>query len=117
MTFASAIPILYPLGLISIIFTYWIDKILFLRFYKIPPQYDDVLAERAINIVKLGLLMHIIASIYIFSNSDILTVQFKTDELTLGTSINGFFYSYMIKLKSGINQFTGILNLPSLDEI
>ena len=48
-----------------------------MKFYKTPPQYDDVLAERALNIVKLGLIVHIIMNIYIFSNSDILTVQFK----------------------------------------
>lgn len=79
MTFASAIPILYLIGLIFVIFTYWTDKILFLKFYKIPPQYDHVLADRAIIIIKLGLIVHIIMSIYIFSNSDILTEKFKTD--------------------------------------
>ena len=117
MTFASAIPILYLLGLIFIIFAYWTDKILFLKFYKTPPQYDDMLAERALNIVKLGLIVHIIMNIYIFSNSDILTVQFKTGGLTLGSSINGFFYNFMVKMKSGLNEFTAILNLPTLNDI
>jgi hypothetical protein len=98
-------------------FTYWTDKILFLKFYKIPPQYDDVIAERAINIVKFGLMVHIIMTIYIFSNSDILSVQFESGGLTLGSSINGFFYNFMIKLKVGLNQLATILNLPSLDAI
>ena len=76
-----------------------------------------MLAERAINIVKFGLIVHIIMTIYIFSNSDILSVQFKAGGLTLGSSINGFFYNFMIKVKSGLNQLTTMLNLPSLDEI
>ena len=92
MSFASALPILYPIGFFCIIFIYWTDKILFLRLYKKPPLYDGDLAERALSMIKLGLFIHIILSIYIYSNSDILTDSFKNASLTIGNEMSGFFY-------------------------
>jgi hypothetical protein len=95
MTFASALPILYPIGLISIIFIYWTDKYLFLRLYKKPPLYDGDLADRALTMIKLGLFIHIILSIYIYSNNEILSASFKSESLTIGEEVHGFFYLFM----------------------
>ena len=47
MTFGAAMPIMYPLGFVCAFFNFWIDKILFLRVYRKPPLYDDLLAVRA----------------------------------------------------------------------
>lgn len=93
--FATGLPILYPIGFISIIFIYWTDKMLFLRLYKKPPLYDGDLADRALVMIKLSLLIHIILSIYIYSNNDILTYTFYSESLTIGEEIHGFFYYFM----------------------
>ena len=45
MTFSAAIPVLYMAGFILCFVTYWTDKSLFLKFYKIPPKHGSHLAH------------------------------------------------------------------------
>jgi len=45
MMYSTAIPFLYACGLITCFLSYWVDKILFLRLYKIPPRYGLDLAK------------------------------------------------------------------------
>jgi hypothetical protein len=68
---------------------------LFLRLYKKPPLYDGDLADRALTMIKLGLFIHIILSIYIYSNNEILSASFKSESLTIGEEVHGFFYLFM----------------------
>ena len=39
LAFASGMPLMLPIAAFSFILAYWVDKWLFLRFYRIPPQY------------------------------------------------------------------------------
>mmetsp|Transcript_2180 Transcript_2180/g.3247 ORF Transcript_2180/g.3247 Transcript_2180/m.3247 type:complete len:128 (+) Transcript_2180:3189-3572(+) len=73
MTFASGIPLLYPVGMLCAFMNYWTDKYLFLRLYKRPPLYDDGMAVRARILLKVAIGVHCLMSFYIYSNSDIMS--------------------------------------------
>jgi hypothetical protein len=45
MFYSSGMPILYVIGLCQFFLTYWVDKLLFLRFYKTPPRYGIEMTE------------------------------------------------------------------------
>jgi hypothetical protein len=68
MTFSGGIPLLYPVGMLCSFMCYWTDKFLFMRLYRKPPLYDNGMAVRAGSIIKYSIVMHIIVSLYMYSN-------------------------------------------------
>ena len=78
MTFSSGIPLLYPVGLLCQGVSYWCDKYLVLRLYRTPPQYDDAMAARVRNLIKISIICHCFMSMYIYSNDQILNYREQT---------------------------------------
>ena len=65
-------PLLYPVGFICTFWSYWADKVLFLREFRKPPYYDDGMAIRARKILKFSIVVHCLMSLYIYSNDTII---------------------------------------------
>jgi len=68
LMYSTAIPFLYFAAFISVITMYWSDKILFLRNWRTPPLYGDELANKARDILKHAILMHMLIGFYQLSN-------------------------------------------------
>jgi NhaP-type Na+/H+ or K+/H+ antiporter len=81
MTFSAGMPFLYPIGMFCIFAGYWIDKYLFLRLYAKPPLYDEGMANRARNLLKFSLVIHVLISIYTYSNDDVFHYLEKPDSV------------------------------------
>lgn len=47
MTFSSAIPAIYFAGFLLCFTSYWSDKIMFIKYWKIPPRHGSILANQA----------------------------------------------------------------------
>jgi hypothetical protein len=73
MMYSSGIPILYLVSTISFFLTYQVDKYLFIRFYKNPPQYTMAMAKQTVGIMRYSLILHFIVGFCMLSNSQILT--------------------------------------------
>lgn len=82
MLYSSGMPILYPVLVITVFLTYWIDKYLcnintwlminlVLRVYKKPPRYDITLAATTRKIIEFSLILHFAFGFYMLSNSSI----------------------------------------------
>ena len=66
--YAATMPILLLIGALSFYAGYWVDKFLFLRFYRIPPSYGRELSRGVANTIQVALLLHVLVSIWSFSN-------------------------------------------------
>ena len=65
-------PLLYLIGCFSFVVTYWVDKWLFIRFYRSPPHYSAEISVRASKLTAYpALIVHVAMSIWILSNADI----------------------------------------------
>jgi len=73
MMFAAAIPVLYLAGFLLCFVTYWTDKTLYLKFYKVPPKYGSGLVQKARGIIEWSLLCHLFMGLYMLSNPEIFT--------------------------------------------
>jgi len=73
--YSSAIPALYPAGCVLMIVSYWADKWLFLRHYRLPPSYGKKLAERVAWVMELGIILHLFFGLFMLSNPDIFTYE------------------------------------------
>jgi hypothetical protein len=75
MTFSAAIPVLYLAGVLLCFVTYWTDKTLFLKFYRIPPKHGSDLAHKARSIIEWSLIIHLIMGLYMMSAPEIFTSE------------------------------------------
>lgn len=75
LMYSAAIPILYPAGCLLMIVSYWADKILFLRHYKLPRRYGRKLAARVVDVMQWAILLHLFVGLYMLSNPDIFTYE------------------------------------------
>ena len=53
-TFSAAMPTLYFAGFILCFTTYWTDKIMLLRFYRIPPRHGSDLVHKARGVIEVA---------------------------------------------------------------
>ena len=75
MMFSAAIPVLYLAGFLLCFVTYWTDKTLFLKFYRLPPRHGSHLTHQARNIIEYSLLVHLFMGLYMLSSPDIFTSE------------------------------------------
>lgn len=69
MVYSSGMPLLYLISMVQYFMTYWVDKFLFLRFYKTPPRYGMEMSEVVRKIMVIGILVHFAFGFYMYSNS------------------------------------------------
>ena len=102
MMFSCAMPSLYLAGIVLCVSMYWTDKILLLRFYKIPPRHGSDLALKARNIIEWSLLVHLFMGLYMVSNPAIFTSEEDDNKAV------AFFQVYAKAVAVGISATTGV---------
>lgn len=70
--YSYGIPILYFLAAIYFILTYWVDKVLILRYYKRPIMFDALLAENTLAWFKWILAVHVFGTMIMHGYSPIM---------------------------------------------
>jgi len=68
MIFSLAMPFLYFAGVLIYTSIYWVDKLLFVKYYRAPPRYDTSITRRVFFLMEIGIIIHIILGIYMVSN-------------------------------------------------
>lgn len=68
MFYSSGMPIMYVLIFFFIFATYYVDKYLFLRFYKKPKQFDPFINNIFTHLTLITVLIHMFVGIWIYGN-------------------------------------------------
>ena len=71
--FSSAMPVLYIVMAVDFTLTYWVDKMLLLRFYRSPKNFDDATINFSLNLLKFAPVFHFLLGYAMLGNQDILT--------------------------------------------
>jgi hypothetical protein len=69
--YGMVLPILFPIGLLSIIFTYFAEKIMIVFYYKEPPSYDQKLNNLALKILAWAPFFMFTFGFWMMSNRQI----------------------------------------------
>ena len=72
MMYSAGIPILYFFFSLSIIFSYWMDKVFFITFYKRPPAYDLTLPNMVRRLFKYSVVLHFILAVLMYNNISVI---------------------------------------------
>lgn len=71
LMYGAGLGLLYFISAMAVFFTYWADKYLFLRYYRIPPQYSIDIFRPLTSLLPWGLALHSVTSAYIYSGYQI----------------------------------------------
>lgn len=88
LTFSAGMPILYIIGMFNFGFTYLVDKYLFINLYRIPNRLSTKIGREATGLVPWAVVLHLLMSIWAFSNSMIFSST-KSEEAALLLSESG----------------------------
>jgi hypothetical protein len=83
MMYSSTVPILYVAGCILCVVQYWMDKALFLRHYRKPPNYGLGLARYGRQAIEWALLIHLFMGLYMMSDPEIFPVHHDEENKVL----------------------------------
>lgn len=107
MLFGTAMPLLYPAGIVLCGCMYWSSKCLFLRFYKSPPQFDLSLAHRVRSLLEWSVVLHLAFGLYMLTTPGVLIIARQPasgDERRLLIRI-GMRVGELLQLTFGINKY------------
>mmetsp|Transcript_28228 Transcript_28228/g.42721 ORF Transcript_28228/g.42721 Transcript_28228/m.42721 type:complete len:131 (+) Transcript_28228:1693-2085(+) len=93
--FSTGLPMLFLVSAVNFFIIYWVDKVLILRFYKTPKNYNEKTIKYTISNLKWSFLFHAVVGFIIISNDKILGTEVDFNEEinqinSLTTSVIGF---------------------------
>lgn len=87
LLYSAALPMLWVLAAIAFAFWLLVDKFLFVNYYARPPQFDESLANTAAGLLPYAVLIHVMFSMWMFSEEEIFTLP-TDDDLPSGAVSN-----------------------------
>jgi hypothetical protein len=75
LTFSSGMPVLYLIVTVLLAVTYWVDKYLLLRFYRLTPGFTKYIYQVVITILPWAAVAHFLFGFIIFSYPSILNTE------------------------------------------
>ena len=67
LLYSAGLPLLYPIAAAAFTAYYWVDKFLFLRFYRTPPAYSNKLSQWSSSILSYAVILHLMVAIWMYS--------------------------------------------------
>lgn len=67
LTFSAGMPLLYLIVVINFVMTYWFDKILLLRYFRLTSGYNRNLSEHVVSVMPYAAIIHVMFGLMIFS--------------------------------------------------
>lgn len=68
LLYSSGLPIMYFVGLVSLVVAYWIDKLNFVRLVRTPPQFDTALQIWTLKAMEYGVIAHLLMGMWMYSS-------------------------------------------------
>ena len=81
--YSPGMPLLFVITACNFTIIYWVDKILLLRFYKTPKNYDEQSIMYSLHEMKFGFLFHFVIGSLVYSNDRILSSSGQSEILTV----------------------------------
>ena len=100
ITYSGGLPALIPLACISFTLSFNIDRMMLLKYYKRPPEYNTTLVLNYFGIVPVVVLLHLGFSAWMYSDPTVVYSE-RLDESSFKSTFS--YYTVMLEfLKSGL---------------
>jgi len=106
LVYAPLLPLLWLVLFATTFCAYWLNKVFFLRIAATPPKYDCKLARTAVYFIKIGILLHLVMSFWVFGCT-------YRDPYQLHTMVDALLPRF-VRQRINDTLFTAIFNLNAL---
>lgn len=83
LTFATGLPLLYPIACINYFIGYFVDKYLFIHLYRTPPRLDGRLGREVLSMVPWAIVLHLGTSIWMLGQPELFTTAGTLASITV----------------------------------
>lgn len=67
--YGTALPILYPIAVLTFVILYILEKCLICYYYRQPPAFDDKMTHKAISILTYSPVIYMGVSYWLYGNN------------------------------------------------
>lgn len=78
-TYSSGLPSLFMVYATNLFVMYWVDKILILRYYRLPKNMNETPILFVLNSMKSAFFIHLVIGAFMYSNNRIFFSEISTD--------------------------------------
>jgi hypothetical protein len=76
MMYAPGLPLMMPIAMCSMIMTFFVDKLLLIKFYRRPPRFDESTVSLCIGFIPAAVGLRLIIGCWMLGNSELLRSGF-----------------------------------------
>jgi hypothetical protein len=100
--FGPGLPILFPIGLLSLICLYIVERLMVAYSYQKPPMYDSTINTTTLNLLYIAPLIYAFSAAWMYSNQQVFKdkVVANTDT-SLYPPTEHFFTQFLTQLTPG----------------
>ena len=69
LMYGTALPILYPIGLLAFVVLFSVERYLICYWYKQPPAFDEKITKNALSMLLWAPLLYMMTSYWFLSNN------------------------------------------------
>jgi len=71
LMFGTALPILYPIGLLTFVILYVLHRLQVFYFFKQPPMYDKELTSNTLKLIPFACIIHMFFTYWFLDNKQL----------------------------------------------
>jgi hypothetical protein len=79
LMFSTGMPILIVIAVVNFYVTYWVDKFLFVNFYRTPPYYKTEIGRMASAIIPYAVLVYLAFAVWTMGSREIFSTKDASD--------------------------------------
>lgn len=89
MTYSSGLPILYAVAFLSLFISYWTDKFLMLRYFKVANQFTEANSKAVVSLLPWAAVLHFLLGYMLYSYPNIMSSKVREEDV--GSSKSYYF--------------------------
>lgn len=81
LMYGGSMPLMYPLGILFFFLNFYVEKFLFMRFYRKTFEFDESLPFYALSLMKWAIFIHMLMNCFMFTDKRLMVPKDYTTEM------------------------------------
>jgi len=81
LMYGGSMPLMYPLGIMFFILNFYVEKLLFCRFYRKTFEFDESLPYHSVKLMKWAIFIHMLMNCFMFTDKRLMVPENYTTEM------------------------------------
>jgi hypothetical protein len=81
LMYGGSMPLMYPLGIMFFILNFYVEKLLFCRFYRKTFEFDESLPYHSVKLMKWAIFIHMLMNCFMFTDKRLMVPENYSTEM------------------------------------